>query len=138
MPAPSSSRARVWFIDDDEDLRAVIAGELRASEFEVIECVCVEDARRKIESILPEPSRWPSLFIVDNRLSDGFGADLIHWIRGRAVAHAGWQRIPILFLTADTAAIERLPSHEVNAIMEKPFGLNELFKQIEQLTKMPQ
>ena len=106
---------RVLVIDDDADVRSVVARALRADGHAV---VTAEDLNSAGERVV----EGTDLIVLDLRLPDGFGIDLCRELRAEG------STIPILLLTALTQVALRVQGLDAGAddYLAKPFAVPEL------------
>ncbi|WP_338023432.1 ATP-binding protein [Archangium primigenium] len=120
-PAGSTPRARVLVVDDNADMRAYLAGILRAS-FEVS---LAEDGARALEVARQEP---PALILSDVMMPRLGGFGLLRAVR----ATPELQAVPFLLLSAragEEASVEGLEAG-ADDYMVKPFGARELLARV--------
>jgi DNA-binding response OmpR family regulator len=79
-------------VDDDAALRALLAATFPAEEFEVVSAATVKEGLE-----LAERER-PDLVVLDWRLPDGSGADVLAGLRQR------YPELPVIVLTAEREA----------------------------------
>ena len=113
---PAANRAKVLVVDDEELIRWSLAEELSAAGYEAITCGSVEEGRQAAKRIDPE------LIVLDIRLPDGSGTDLLTEFR------ASDPDVPIVMITGhgnvQTAVeVTRLGA---TAYIPKPFDLQEM------------
>ncbi len=108
----------ILVVDDDAELGQVIQSILEHHGFQVIQAYNINDAIKSIRQ------RMPSLIIVDMRLPDGRGNDLIAYIRQREEGEA----VPILVVSAlvDNQSIQSARSAGADEYLTKPFQPSEL------------
>jgi DNA-binding response OmpR family regulator len=112
---------KILIIEDDTDLREIIAEELMLlEEFYAIE---TGTAKRGLESI---KSDLPDLIILDLSLPDGHGLDVLKVIRDQGVT------CPIVVLTAETDEVILVKGLEMGAndFVIKPFSFPVLLARI--------
>jgi DNA-binding NtrC family response regulator len=119
--------SRILVVDDQADVRAMIAIVLRVHRFEIVEAAHPAAALKAIEKASFD------LAIVDVFLHDSNGFDLIRTIR---------ERIPGLPVVAISgiAALDRMPaSPELADIvcLQKPFRPNQLLRAMEEASVAP-
>lgn len=109
---------RVLIIDDQKDVRAMVAIVLRVNHFEVVEA---ESGAAGLKSFAESPF---DAAIVDIFLGDTSGADVIATLRERAPT------LPIIAVSGMTALdfVEQSP-HLANVVcLQKPFRPNDLLQ----------
>lgn len=112
--------ANVLLVDDDEDLRSVLASALRAQGHQVREAC---DGPSAIEALNAE---LPEIAVLDFAMPGMNGAEL-----GKLVLER-WPALPVLFATgySDTAAMEAAMGGNV-AMLRKPFRVDELLRALD-------
>jgi DNA-binding response OmpR family regulator len=107
---------RVLVVDDDEDLRVAVAGELRGADLEVDTAGDVAGADRALAAASY------GCVVFDRMLPDGDAVDYVHSRR-----RTGWA-VPVLFLTARDAVADRVEgfAHGGDDYLVKPFANAEL------------
>ena len=119
---------RVFVVEDDADIAALVARQLRRSgEFEVQVFLTGEDFLRGCEQQLPE------LVILDLNLPDADGLALCRELRGWEATRA----VPILMLTARAGEADRVAGLEQGAddYLIKPFSPRELLARVRALVR---
>lgn len=113
--------ARVLVVDDQSDVRAMIAIVLRINHFEIVEAASAEAALQ-----LFEQSRF-DLAIVDIFLRETSGSDLIGTLRERA------PELPVVAISGMTALdfLSGAPGLSDVVCLQKPFRPNDLMRAIE-------
>jgi two-component system phosphate regulon response regulator PhoB len=116
--------ARIFVVEDNENLREVVSSYLKLNEHEVVE---FERTRGVREAVSTRP---PDLIVLDVMLPDGDGFLLAREIRKK-------HRVPILFLTAKTTESDRITGFEVGGddYVTKPFSPKELSLRVEAILK---
>jgi DNA-binding response OmpR family regulator len=107
--------ARILVVEDTPDLAALIARELRASNFEVS---IAENGRQALEL---HAAQMPELVILDWNLPELDGLEVLRRLRQYAST-------PVLMLTGRVDEIDRVVGLEVGAddYLVKPFSMREL------------
>ena len=72
----------------------------------------------------------PDAFILDKQLPDMDGLDLCRLLKSKPAT----QRVPVLMLSANPHIKQLAASAGADAVIEKPFDLNELLQTISELT----
>lgn len=106
---------RVLVVDDEADVRSVVARALRADGHAVTTAVDLASAREAVVC-------GTDLIVLDLRLPDGFGLALCRELRGDGDA------VPVLLLTALSRVAQRVEGLDAGAddFLAKPFALAEL------------
>lgn len=107
---------RVLVVDDEADVRSVVARALRADGHAVVTASDLEAARVQLAEA------GTDLVVLDLRLPDGFGLDLCRALRAEGSV------IPILLLTALSQVALRVEGLDAGAddFLGKPFAVAEL------------
>lgn len=114
----------ILLVEDDADMREMLAAALRADGYTVIEAADGDDAVEwlGLGALEGEPRRWPSLLVSDVRLPYLSGLDILE-----GLSLAG-KRLPIVMITgfgdADTHA--RALALGATCVLDKPFSLTAL------------
>jgi len=111
----------ILVVEDDDQLRGVVASSLREEGFLVELAATGAAALARVE-------RAPvDLLVVDIGLPDTDGRDLCHALRGRGI------QTPVLFLTARDALVDRIAGFDAGGddYLTKPFALVELVARIQ-------
>lgn len=126
---PESIHATVLVVEDNPDLRAYLAGHLR-DLYDVVEA---EDGQAALDLI---PNNSFDLIISDVMMPRLDGMSLLQTVK----AHAHWQTIPFMLLTARADATDRLRGLEARAddYLAKPFNLTELLVRVRNLIVLRQ
>jgi two-component system, OmpR family, response regulator len=117
--------ARVLVVEDDSDLREMLARGLAEEGFQVTTADRGSSAMRRLEETDVQ------VLIVDIGLPDTDGRDLCQALRAQGV------RAPVLFLTARDAVVDKLAGFRAggNDYVTKPFAFSELVARIEALAR---
>ena len=117
----------ILIVEDDPDIREMLAFTLERNGFRVIETDSIEAAIGKLEGPLPE------LIVIDWMLPGGSGLDLVR--RLRRDAHTA--DVPLMMLTAKGAEADKLRGFEtgVDDYMTKPFSSRELIARMKALLR---
>jgi DNA-binding response OmpR family regulator len=116
--------ARIFVVEDNENLREVVTSYLRLNDHEVTEFDRTEGVMAALDT------KEPDLIVLDVMLPDGNGFLLARKIRQK-------YQVPILFLTAKTSESDRVTGFEVGGddYMVKPFSPKELSLRVEAILK---
>ncbi|MGQ0504545.1 MAG: response regulator transcription factor [Myxococcaceae bacterium] len=106
---------RVLVVDDEADVRSVVARALKSDGFAVATAADLDAARERVVE-------GTDLIVLDLRLPDGFGLDLCRELR------ADGSTVPILLLTALSQVALRVEGLDAGAddFLAKPFAVAEL------------
>jgi DNA-binding response OmpR family regulator len=115
--------ATILVVEDHTSTRRFLADNLAADGYEPLEAASVADARALIET------RFPDLSIVDLRLPDGSGLDLLREVRQTdRLASRVDPDLPVLLLTGRGGELDRVRGFRTGAddYLVKPFSYQEL------------
>ena len=126
-PKPGAGR-RLLIVDDDEDLRMLLAGYFRRIGYEV------EEKESGMAAIEPATSGNFDCFILDMSMPGMTGIDLLRRVRDRGV------KTPALFLTAHDTIDDKVAGFQAGAddYLGKPFNPRELEVRVEALLRRMQ
>lgn len=85
-----ASGTRILLVDDDHGTRTFLATTLRLEGYECVEAATAAEALERIDATI-------SAVILDNRLPDALGIELLHRLRARM----GAPTLPVLLVTGD-------------------------------------
>jgi len=116
---------KVLVVEDDADLRGVLARGLREDGFGVETVSTGQQALERVEHVAPD------VLVIDIGLPDTDGRDLCQALRARGI------RTPVLFLTARDALVDRLAGFDAGGddYLVKPFALVELIARLHALAR---
>lgn len=116
---------RVIVVEDDGELRSLLARGLREEGFDVTAVATASEATGRIEHADPDA------LVVDIGLPDADGRDLVQALRARGVG------APVIFLTARDALPDRLSGFAAGGddYLTKPFAFAELVARLHALVK---
>jgi CheY-like chemotaxis protein len=111
-------------VDDEIDLRDIISSELEFMGAKVFQSSNISDAKKVLKNNLID------LIVSDIRMPGGTGLDLLDYLRAE-----GPRSTPVILITgfADIS-IEEAFSKGAEALLSKPFQLDDLIKQVERIT----
>jgi DNA-binding response OmpR family regulator len=115
--------ARILVVEDHTATRRFLADNLAADGYDPLEASSVADARELIET------RFPDVAIVDLRLTDGNGLDLLREVReADRIASRVDPDLPVLLLTGRGSELDRVRGFRSGAddYVVKPFSYQEL------------
>jgi len=107
---------RVLIVDDNEEVRDLLARTLRRDGHETFTAATAKDAAAKLEAGLVD------VVVLDVALPDGSGIDVCRDLRRAGIS------TPVLLLTAHAAVPERVAGLDAGAddFLGKPFAISEL------------
>ena len=121
---PTRGGPTILLVEDDEDMRDLLAAALRADGYTLIEAANGDDAIEwlGIGALDGEPRRWPSLLVSDVRLPYLSGLDILE-----GLSLAGKQ-LPIVMITGfgDAETHARALALGATCVLDKPFSLTAL------------
>lgn len=114
---------RILFLDDNPDILFIVKELLSYENYNV---AMVPSA----ENIIPIAERFqPDLIMLDYLLTDGNGGDICRAFK----AHPDLSDIPVIMLTAYQKRGLNFMDYGCDAVVEKPFDLDELLQTIDGL-----
>lgn len=127
-PQPANNAKKLMIVDDDAEMRTLLAEYFRRLGFEVAERESGQAALQTAAS-----DRF-DCFILDVAMPEMSGLDLLKKLRDRGI------QTPALFLTAHTLLDDKVAGFDAGAddYLEKPFSPRELEKRIEALLRRGQ
>jgi len=116
--------ARILVVEDDPDLRALLAQGLREAGYDVVQAMDGAGALRAVADA-------PDAVILDIGLPDADGRDVCQALRARGM------RAPVIFLTARDAVPDLLSGFSAGGddYLSKPFVLAELLARLQALLR---
>ncbi|KPK44480.1 MAG: hypothetical protein AMK72_12035 [Planctomycetes bacterium SM23_25] len=121
-PGPPASSTAVLLVDDEPDIRRVVAAKLQAAGF------AVETASDGPEACRKMAESPPHIVLLDVMMPGMSGLEVCRWVRSQpAVQHAY-----IIFLTAKSQVNDRVNGLDAGGddYVVKPFDLNELLARV--------
>jgi len=126
-PDRPRARRRVLVVDDESDIRLLVARVLRDKGYEVLEAAHGAEALRMVQAQLPD------LLVLDAMLPEIHGFDVCRRIK----ASPRYRHIPVILISAIYRgwrfAADLKKSYGVDGYLEKPFKIAELVERVEQL-----
>jgi DNA-binding response OmpR family regulator len=127
--------SQILLVEDHDDLRALLASDLRRDGYAVVECANGDDALDWLGPGVLEgdPEQLPAAIISDIRLPYFTGFDILAGVR------SGLERVPVILITAfpdeeTTALAARLGAR---CVLAKPFRLEELRRALRSALEPP-
>jgi DNA-binding response OmpR family regulator len=118
----SDELATLLLLEDDPLTRTFLADNLTADGYELVVSATLEDALRELEY------KRPDLAIVDLKLPDGSGLELVRRVRAADGAGRVDPELPLLMLTGSGSDLDRIRGFEkgLDDYVVKPFSYPEL------------
>jgi DNA-binding response OmpR family regulator len=119
----TDDRATLLLVEDDPVVRTFLADNLTADGYELLVADNVRDALRALEY------KRPDLAVIDIRLPDGSGLELIRQVRAAdGIASRLDPTLPLVILSGCAADLDRVRGFEFGAddYVPKPFSYGEL------------
>ena len=115
----------VFIVEDDVELRSVLARGLREEGFDVALAATGGELLARVGE------NEPDVFVIDIGLPDADGRDVCQALRARGV------HTPVLFLTARDAVVDRLSGFDAGGddYLTKPFAFAELVARLHALLR---
>jgi two-component system OmpR family response regulator len=112
--------ARLLIVEDDDEIRDLLAAALRFAGFEITTAATGGEAVQAAQRVRPD------LVVLDVMLPDGDGFDVVRRLR------SGGDRTPVVFLTARDAVEDRVRGLTIGGddYVTKPFSLDEIVARI--------
>ena len=117
-----SSPTTVLVADDDDDIRALVAGTLRADGYEVLEARDGADLLNQLESAIDDPESGPDVVVADIMMPKLSGLGVLDALR-RAKLH-----FPVLLMTVLDDESIHVVARKLGAlgVLQKPFDMDDL------------
>jgi len=117
-----SDTATLLLLEDDPLIRTFLADNLTADGYEVLVASTLEDAMRELEF------KRPDLAIVDLKLPDGSGLELVRRVRAADGVGRLDPELPLLMLSGSGTELDRIRGFErgLDDYVVKPFAYSEL------------
>ena len=111
---------KVLVVDDDAFIRTLLRAWLQESGYGV---VTASDGQQAIEQVKREK---PDIVLLDLMMPNLDGYSVVKWLRRQEATH----HLPIIILSADVRAHQKLVGLTVNGLISKPFDLEEVLDQV--------
>lgn len=113
-------RKKVLVVDDDAFIRALLRTWLQEAGYSV---VTAGDGQQALEQVEREK---PDIVLLDLMMPTLDGYAVIRWLR----RCESTRRLPIIVLSADMRAHQKLEGAGVNGLISKPFDLEEVLHRV--------
>jgi two-component system response regulator VicR len=114
---------RILVLDDNQDILEIVHETLTYEAFEVKSTSVSDEVLPLVEQFMPD------LVILDYRVAGVNGGELCKQIK----AHPKFSLIPVIIFSAYINHHDELFAYGCDAIINKPFNLNELVDKVNQL-----
>jgi two-component system alkaline phosphatase synthesis response regulator PhoP len=123
MPKTDITR-RIFFVEDDEEIREIVLYALRSAGFEATGF----ETARDFFTELTKTQSLPSLVLLDIMLPENDGLSILRTLRNSAQTKS----LPIIMLTAKGSEFDKVTGLDMGAddYLVKPFGVMELISRI--------
>ena len=118
-------RKKILIVEDDLVLLEILTDILSSKGYDCMGCPEVGMVTSLAESFKPD------LFIIDYMLPEWNGGELSGAIRGLE----GFAQTPIIITSAYTSILLSVADYGCDAVLEKPFSIDELLKLVSSLLK---
>ena len=117
----------VLVVEDENDLRELIKRKLERGNYSSICCSTIRDALNKLSNQVFD------LLILDIRLQDGTGEDIIGYLKKRTYANLN-QHTPILVISGhmDAKLLDNI-KHDIANVLVKPFTQEALMNKVNEI-----
>lgn len=113
---------KILLIDDDPDVRTVMASLLKREGYEVETAARREEALKKLEK------ETPSLILLDVLLSGADGRELCRLIK----ANPDTREVPVIMYSGHPSAATEYRSYGADDFVSKPFDTGVLLQKLQQ------
>lgn len=121
-PASSHSRPLVYVVEDDDELRRLLAESLRRAGFHVVAVECGRRMLDLVDAGMRGHIAGPDAIVMDVRMPRCNGIDVLKSLRA-----ADWQQ-PVVLITAfgDTLLHAEAAACGASIVLDKPFDIEDL------------
>lgn len=131
----AGARRCVWVVEDDDQIRELIAAVLVSEDYEVVELADGMEAVNHLAAaeVFPDQTRPPDLVVADLLMPNFSGIDLLAGMRESALSP------PVLVVTAVRDEAVRREARRLGAerIVSKPFDVETLLHNVEHCIDAP-
>jgi CheY-like chemotaxis protein len=117
---------RILLIEDEDDIRGVVAWLLESAGYQVLQAVDGKDAIRALAEGSMSGDR-PDLIVMDLLMPDMTGEEFLRW-KSEALSKS-ISTIPVVVVTG-VAEVPRFVKSQANAVLGKPVQISELETEI--------
>ncbi len=117
-----NGHGKVLVVDDDPFIRSLLAAWLQEAGYGV---VMAADGQQALERVREDR---PDIILLDLTMPRLDGYAVVRWLRQRPETRG----LPILVVSADVRAHQKLAGLRVEGILSKPFDLDEVLDRVQQ------
>lgn len=120
LPDLDGEGRRVWLVEDNREIRALLAEELKRTGFDAVHLSSAEQVHHRMAQIDVQP---PSLVLTDYHMPGGNGDAVLDAVRRR------WPGVPVVLLSATPLTMGPHAGHgmqQFDACLMKPIDLSAL------------
>lgn len=120
LPDLDGEGRRVWLVEDNREIRALLAEELKRTGFDAVHLSSAEQVHHRMAQIDVQP---PSLVLTDYHMPGGNGDAVLDAVRRR------WPGVPVVLLSATPLSMDPQGGHgkqQFDACLMKPIDLSAL------------
>lgn len=113
---------RILIVEDDNSIRELLVELLQSEGYEVSSAVNGLEGLKCLET-----EKQPDLILIDLMMPvmDGYS------FRTEQMKHPGWSKIPVVVMSAEANAKEKMKSYNITAFLSKPVELDTILSTVE-------
>ncbi len=116
---------RILVVEDDNSIRELLVELLQSEGYEVASAVNGLEGLKCLEN-----ERNPDLILIDLMMPvmDGYS------FRSEQMKHPVWSKIPVVVMSAEANAKEKMKNFNITAFLSKPVELDTILKTVEKFS----
>lgn len=116
---------RILVVEDDNSIRELLVELLQSEGYEVTSAVNGLEGLKSLES-----NKKPDLILIDLMMPvmDGYS------FRSEQMKHPVWSKIPVVVMSAEANAKEKMKNFNITAFLSKPVELDTILKTVEKFS----
>jgi len=116
---------RILVIEDDNSIRELLVELLQSEGYEVSSAVNGLEGLKSLEK-----NKKPDLILIDLMMPvmDGYS------FRSEQMKHPVWSKIPVVVMSAEANAKEKMKNFNITAFLSKPVELDTILKTVEKFS----
>lgn len=116
---------RILVVEDDNSIRELLVELLQSEGYEVASAVNGLEGLKYLQT-----QKNPDLILIDLMMPvmDGYS------FRTEQMKNTEWSKIPVIVMSAEANAKEKMKSYGISAFLAKPVELDTILKTVEQYT----